>query len=345
MRIYTLSSPRGHDAVAPEVPGTWFLAASPEEAVAGCRLLAAQDLEAYTRYGAPLPVSPGEVVLPSWQEGGPAIFAEDFVPLATDQVRAVVRRIDEVRHELRELLTRLPEEAWSLNRPGKWSVRTLVDHVANSQWLIAQALDDWPPTPEEAHASAMEELLAAVEPWVEAPEQPRTDHFGHNSENGRVRWTPRKVLRVVATMQVAWREHLRSGAPAPTFPLAHEDLPEDAAPPSPAEVDAVAENAVDLSASADPKALGVLARRYRYYARRLHVWPEGVLERWDATWEHSKALFLASSAADLARVRVDPSGSLTTVRQALSLSLGHLREHAGHVRRTLALHGVAVGVG
>ena len=65
MRIYTLSSPRGHDAVAPEVPGTWFLAASPEEADAGCRLLAAQDLEAYARYGAPLPVSPGEVVLPS----------------------------------------------------------------------------------------------------------------------------------------------------------------------------------------------------------------------------------------------------------------------------------------
>jgi len=47
MRIYTLPSGTGHDAVAPELPGTWYHAPAAAEAVAGCRRLVAEDLAAY----------------------------------------------------------------------------------------------------------------------------------------------------------------------------------------------------------------------------------------------------------------------------------------------------------
>lgn len=252
-----------------------------------------------------------------------------------------MRRVDELRRELCALLSSLPQEAWALARPGKWSVRTLVDHIANSQWLIAQSLEEWPETPREAHAVALQELLDALEPWVEASAQRRTDHFGHNSENGRVTWTPRKVARVVGAMQRAWLDHALSGAPAPGFPLAHDDQEGDDAPPRSTELAAVAAMAAELAAAVDDRTIGLLARRNRYYARRLHVWPDGTLARWDAVWEHSKALFLSFSPGDLARVWVDPTATLTTVRQALGLSLGHMREHARHVRLTLELHGLA----
>src|SRR5690606_7981344 len=198
--------------------------------------------------------------------------------------QAVVRRVDELRRALCALLSSRPQEASALARPGKWPVRTLGGRSAKSQWPIAPSPAGWPETPGDAHAVAMQPALAALVPGVEASAQRRTDHFGHNSENGRVTWTPREVARVVGAMQRAWLDHALSGAPAPGFPLAHDDQEGDDAPPRSTELAAVAAMAAELAAAVDDRTIGLLARRNRYYARRLHVWPAGPPARRGPVW-------------------------------------------------------------
>ena len=98
--------------------------------------MAAEDLEAYASYGTPFPVSPGEVTLPAWQEGGPALFAEDFLPLTPALVQAVVRRVDELRRLAQDPATTPGAFAYVVTR----AVRTIARGSGNE--LLNDVISD-----------------------------------------------------------------------------------------------------------------------------------------------------------------------------------------------------------
>lgn len=85
-------------------------------------------------------------------------------------------------------------------------------------------LEPWPLDPNEAQAAAMEELLDRVATFDR--EQRGIEQFGWNVESRRVRWTARKVVRVVRDLQEAWLAYTASGVP-PLMPRAHDDAHDD----------------------------------------------------------------------------------------------------------------------
>jgi hypothetical protein len=193
----------------------------------------------------------------------------------------------------------------------------------------------------QAQEPALEELFGALITMSPRGRARISWHFGLNQENGRVSWTAGKIVRVVSSMQEQWLSYFENEGPEPTFPHGHENVAEDAEVPSDDEIKLLWERGRYLStlSLADKGIAGRLALRYRYYRNRLVIWPEEPRQRWDTVWQLTRSRLLSLSDAELSLVRVAPGtagydSGYSTVRQALGLTLAHLRAHFKQMKRT-----------
>jgi len=154
-----------------------------------------------------------------------------------------------------------------------------------------------------------------------------------NQEAGRVRWTPRKVIRVVRDFQDAWRLHIEDGGPQPSIPRAHDDAPDDDRDPTSDEIKSLIEGdaALRVLAYRNP-GVRAIATSYRYYRDRLADWPVDERERWARMRHAFQERLLALNEPATAIVRVAPNGVCETVRMELGLGISHVKEHLIQMR-------------
>ncbi len=301
---------------------------SRDEAIANARGRALQHRAALERLGASFDDDPEETVV-EWQNAWGTPLAP-LVPVNAALVRAAVAHLAELEGDLEAVLVALSDADWDRrDGPDGWSVRMVVDHVAQGYILFMERLEPWPLAPDEAQAAALEELLARVA----AQDQPAaaTEFFGWNQENGRIRWTPRKVLRVVGGLQRAWLDHV-AGGPRPRAASGHEDTRGDELAIDDAQVAILRDRDAELRRVArEHPTVREMAWSYRYYRDRLASWPADELERWRMTRSAFRDSLLAMDESDLALIRMAPSGACTSVRQYLGVALAHIEEHAAQL--------------
>ncbi|MGH8722169.1 MAG: hypothetical protein ACREU4_09305, partial [Burkholderiales bacterium] len=338
MRIYTFSLGDGsggieHHAFAPEVPGAWGTGATPELALGRCRELVRDERAAYERLGKPLAPSAGEQIV-DWRTAAvfPA-FAEELAPATRGHVERALARLRELDTQIRAFTADLSAERWDAAPAEGWSARRVLDHVASGLWVYGHRLDVWPLDPLEAQRLSLTRLVRRLRSLPQADRARRTEHFGLNRENGRVAWTPRKVVRVVAVLQDGWIAHLRGGGDAPGA-ADHADAAADGEPLPAAEVDRLEERGNELvELSRGAPAAGAVPLLYRYYRLRLHEWPAGEEKRWTAVHSWFCERVERQSESERALVRLIPNGQLATVRQVLSLAIAHTRDHLAQMRQ------------
>jgi hypothetical protein len=323
VRYYVTSSDRTWWTIAPEVPGVASEdVPSRDEAIARCRALVAEEVDAYRRLGHPLEIEPSEEIvdwsMPWW------LIPDWLVPTPPALLGAAVRRMDQIASEVERYLDGLRPGDWDRAPDEGWTIRRTLDHVAGGFEIGIRRLQPWPLDPERAHAAAFDELVARIRV---APSEP-VEHSGLNTEAGRVRWTPRKVARVVRGLQEATRANVESGGPAPLSVVRHDDVPGDDEPATEAELRTLSE------ADAELRLIGARERRargiaiwYRYYRDRLVRWPDEPRDRWRAMRAAYRQRLLELGETELATVRIAPSGQCSTVRMELGLGLSHVREH------------------
>ena len=329
MRIYTRTFGSGYLATAPEVPGAWERGATEEEALARCRESVREELAAYERLGSPLQVSAGEQVVDGTLL--PALV-EDLLPATPDHVVRTMARLRELRAQIARFLGGLGPADLDARSGAEWSVRLTLDHVASGEWIFTQRLDVWPLDPVDAQRAALDALLRELSSLAPERRARRTEHFGLNDESGRVRWTPRKVARVVAELQRSWLEHLRAGGAAPGWP-SHADGPKDGEPLSDPDVSLVASQGAELLAfSRGRTGAGPVPLMYQYYRLRLTEWPDDPRERWETIARAFDERIARQSETELALVRATPAGGFASVRQVLGRAIAHLKEHFAQMR-------------
>ena len=340
MRIYMLSGGSdGWAAFAPEIPG--IIPATHrtrEEAIALCRAIASEERAAFERLGARLDSSPDESICewdrPIWQ------FPEFLMPVRPAVRDAALARMAEFEEEIDGVVDGLSDEEWDRRRGAGWTVRTVMDHLANGWGLFIRRLEPWPLDPDEAQRDAAAELRRALD--ERSDEAFVVEHFGSNVEGARIRWTPRKVFRVSRRLQDAWLAHAIRGDAQPTprhgVPLiGNEDDPEDDKPLSATETGALmeADDRLRSAARAAP-AIRTVALSYRHFRDRLLPWAADTTARWRTMRDAAHLSFASLDGLRLATVLMAPNGLCDSVGLIQSLALGHLRDHLGQIRSTLA---------
>lgn len=334
MKIYLSTSPKGRWwATAPEVPGAAAEdVGSREEALSRSRSRARIEREALERLGARFEIGPAEEII-DW--AGPWwLIPEWLQPVKPAVLRAAVRRMEELTEELERFVRELDAAAWDRREGGEWSVRMCLDHVAHGFGIGIRRLERWPLDPAEGQERAIEELRSRLAELV--GQRFAVEQWGFNQESGRVRWTPRKVLRVVSELQEATLSFLRGTSPEPTIPMGHEDRPGDEVPLRLGDLGVLVERDSELRrfAEHDNRAREI-ATSYRYYRDRLIPWPSDVLERFRAMRDAFRVRLLSLDETELAIVRVAPDGFCSTVNQNLGLGISHVREHWDQMRRAV----------
>ena len=330
MKIYLSAAGERWWAIAPKIPGaTSEDAPSRDEALGRCRRRAEEEREALARFGFRLNVDPEETVVD--YKGRWWLMPEWLGPVRPALRDAVVRRMDEIVGQVDAFLSELAPDEWD-RRPGEgWSIRMVLDHMASGFGIGLRRFERWPLEANEAHACALSELRARLAEL--AGRRVLVTQCGMNSENGRVRWTPRKVLRVVAALQQAWHAHIEAGAPKPATPFDHADREDDGEPISAGELRVLVEQGARLVrlADRDPDVHSI-AVSYRYYRDRLQPWPDDAVQRWRAMGRAFRDRLVSLDETELALVRLAPDGLLATVNQNLALGISHLREHLEQMR-------------
>lgn len=332
MRTYVRQGNGVWSAVAPEVPGIGLSghenSATREEAIERCRSLVAGEVAAYARLGVPLELTEGDDVVdwtaPFW------LIPEVLIPLRPARMQAVLRRMDDLAAELERVLDALPAERWDRRDGTEWSVRIALDHLASGMGVGAQNLEPLPLDPVAAQAAALGDLSARLREHV--GQRFAVEQFGTNDEARRIRWTPRKVARVVGALQAAWVSHLADGGPPPGLIGRHDDDADDDAPLTAAQIDQL--EAADRALRSDGRTRLLMAS-YRYYRDRLTRWPEGERERWRAMYGSFRDRLRSFDETELARVRVLPIGPLgpvSTVRGELRIGIAHVLGHIAQIR-------------
>lgn len=330
MRYYLTASPKTWWAIAPEVPGVAAEdVASRDAAIARCRARAVEETDAYRRLGYAFDVSAADEVIdwhmPWW------LIPDALLPVSPRLLLAAVRRSDEVAAEVEGFLDTLAPEAWDRASADSWTIRRTLDHIAGGIGIGLRRLESWPLDPDAAQASAIVELVERVRT---APND-AVELVGSNQDLGRVRWTRRKVVRVTLAAQQAWRAHADRGDTELALPTTHPDADGDDQAPSVAELDRLlaGDAALRELAITRPR-VRAIAIWYRYYRDRLIPWPSDERERWRTMHAEFRRRLLALDEADLALVRIAPSGQCDTVRMQLGLALSHVREHLDQMRAT-----------
>lgn len=302
--------------------------ASREDALAKVRALASEHRAAFERLGATLEIDPEEVVI-EWQDAWGTPLAP-FLPLRPSLLRAAVARLAESEQELDASLSALAAEEWD-RRDGfdGWSIRMVVDHLASGCGLFLLRVEPWPLDADEAQEGALDQLIARV--TLSAHEPRAFEQFGWNVENGRVRWTARKIVRVVRELQEAWLKH-GAGGPAPPEMGRHADRDGDDGGVEDRELGALRRGDAELRrvAHTHPR-LREITFWYRYYRDRLIPWPNDELERWRAMRTAFRDRLLSFDERELASLRLAPHGGCTSVRQQLGLALVHVPAHAAQI--------------
>ncbi len=279
MRIYVPTGNERWWAIAAEVPGTASEdVPNRDEAIARCRRYAADEIEAFRRLGVPLDVAQGEEIvewkLPWW------LIPDWLVPVTPALRDAAVKRMEELAAEVDRFLDELRLEEWDAAPDGEWSVRRTLDHTAGGFEIGLRRLQPWPLDPREGHAAALQELVTRLRSFV--GQSFATEHSGMNTESGRVRWTPRKVLRATRHLQEEAAAHYGGGTgPEPRPINGHADASDDDEPIAESDLHALIDGDAPLQriAPRDRRVRGV-AQSYRYYRDRLTEWPTDPRERW-----------------------------------------------------------------
>jgi hypothetical protein len=86
---------------------------------------------------------------------------------------------------------------WKPN-PHMWSIREILNHVANSDWWYEQRLQDWPQDTFARLAATRAHLIGRLRHLTDAERSRVTIHYGED-------WTGRKVIRRALEHE---REHL-----------------------------------------------------------------------------------------------------------------------------------------
>lgn len=329
MRVYILSADGGYLAVAPEVPGAVTeICRTRDEALGSLRRVAARERAAFERLGLPLDVDPAEELV----ELPPSVpVTEWLVPVTPALLRVAVARMDEIAAEVERFLSELNPPRLDVRPDGGWSIRMVLDHMAIGFELGLLRLERWPLDPGAGQASALEALGARL--GALRDERFVVEQFGLNQENGRVRWTPRKVLRVVRALHDAWLAHLAGAGPRPSVPLAHHDEPADDDPIEATELEALLAGGRELLRAAErDRRARAIAASYRYYRDRLVPWPQDARERWRAIREEFRRRLLSLDETGLALVRVAPNGVCSSVRRTFHLGISHVLEHLEQMR-------------
>jgi hypothetical protein len=303
---------------------------SREDALAKARALAAEHRSAFGRLGAMFDVDSEEVVI-DWQDAWGTPLAP-LIPLRPSLLRAAVARLDELEQELDASLSALSEAEWARrDGPDGWSIRLVVDHLASGCGLFLLRVEPWPLDADEAQRSALDELLARV---ARADRAPRAfEQFGWNAENGRVRWTARKIVRVVHELQAAWVQY-GAGGLAPPAMGRHADAEGDDAGIEQSALAALQRGDAELQRIArEHPRVREIAFWYRYYRDRLLPWPSDELERWRVMRSAFRERLLSFDEHELASVRVAPDGACMSVRQQLGLALAHVPLHAAQIEQ------------
>jgi len=340
VRIYLLSAgDDGWGAFAPDVPG--LIPATHktrEEAIAECRTIASEERAAFERLGAPLDSSADEVICewdrPIWQ------LPEFLIPVRPAVRDAALARMTELEREIDNVLAGLSDDQWDRRHGEGWSVRTVLDHLANGCGLFIRRLETWPLDPEEAQRTAAADLRRTLD--EHADRAVVVEHFGSNLEGARIRWTPRKVLRVVRKLQDAWLAHAARGSEPPTLRhgvpfTGNEDAPSDDAPISAVETGTLTDADGELRrVAAKTPAVRTVALSYRHFRDRLLPWPADSSVRWRTTRDALHRFYGALDEARLAAVLIAPNGLCDSVGLVQSLAIGHLRDHLGQIKSAVA---------
>ncbi len=301
--------------------------ASRDDALAVARSRAIAHRAAFERLGARFDDDASETVV-EWQNswGTPL---DPFVPISSSLLRAAVAYLSELEQSLDASVAELSSsDRDRRDGPDGWSMRMVIDHIAQGYILFMERLEPWPLVPEEAQAAALEELLERVALHDRGA---ATAFFGWNDENRRVRWTPRKILRVVGARQREWLDHA-AGGPRPRVSGGHDEVAGDEGAIDEDQVATIRRQEAELRRIArEHPAVREMAWWYRYYRDRLAAWPADELDRWRATSAAFSDMLLAMDELDLARIRMSPSGACTSVRQQLSVALAHIAEHAAQI--------------
>ena len=328
MRYYVTSSERTWWTIAPQVPGVATEdVPSREESIARCRALVAEEVDAYRRLGHPLDIEPAEEIvdwtMPWW------LIPDSLIPTSPALLEAAVRRMDEIASEVERFLEGLRPDDWDRAPDEGWTIRRTLDHAAGGFEIGIRRLQPWPLDADRAHAAALDELVERIR----AGRPEAVEQSGLNTERGRVRWTPRKVARVVLAWQVAVRANVVSGGPPPLSLVRHDDAPGDDEPPTEGQLRGIREADAELRriGARDRRARGI-AIWYRYYRDRLARWPVEPRERWHAMRAAYRERLLELGETELSAVRIAPSGQCSTVRMELGLGLSHVREHLAQMR-------------
>lgn len=295
------------------------------------RARVASQLADLERLGAAFDEGPEELI--EWGSDW-GIPLAPFVPLTPSLLRAGLALLDERERQLDASLSTLVPSEWERrDGPDGWSLRMVVDHLAAGSLLFLLRVEIWPLDHDEAQRGALEELGARAARF--GPESTTFEHFGWNAENGRVRWTARKVVRAVRKMQDAYLAYTAGGPePLELDFTRHEDADGDDAPATDRELSELHERDEELRRAAHQHPqVRVIAFWYRYYRDRLTPWPSDELERWRAMRGAFRGRLLSYSESELAAVRVAPHGGATSVRQQLALALSHMPDHSAQIAK------------
>lgn len=190
----------GYLAHIPAIPGCVGRGLSKKEAVARCEETLRSYLSLLIHAGASGVPRETDKLDVEVRECTGSTFQSDFNALMPNETEQLVQWMEVSRDELLETVSELPKEAldWKPN-PQVWSIREILQHVANSDWWYVQRLRHWPADAFDRLA-ATRELLAANLRSLDDDERGRvTIHYGEE-------WTPRKVARRALEHE---REHLQ----------------------------------------------------------------------------------------------------------------------------------------
>src|SRR5438045_1963490 len=140
-----------------------------------CRAIASEERAAFERLGAPLDSSNDvtcEWDRPIWQ------FPEFLTPVRPAVRDAALARMAELEQQIDDVLARLSDDEWGRRYGDGWTVRSVVDHLANGCGLFIRRLEPWPLDPEEAQRSAAADLRRGLDEHTDRPFV--VDHFGSN---------------------------------------------------------------------------------------------------------------------------------------------------------------------
>ncbi len=235
--------------------------------------------------------------------------------------------MDELAADVDRFLEDLRPEEWDAAPKGEWSVRRTLDHAAGGFEIGLRRLQPWPLDPREGHAAALQELVTRLRSFV--GRSFATEHSGMNKELGRVRWTPRKVLRAARHLQDEAAAHYGGGTGPEPRPIdGHADARDDDEPIGEGDLQALIDGdaALQWIVPRDRRVRGI-AQFYRYYRDRLTEWPIDPRERCRAMREAFTNKLLSLDERELALIRLLPNGQCGSVRMELGLGLSHVREH------------------